>query len=123
MVHVEERKLIYTSLYTKLESKWIRPQHKTRNTISNRRVNENSLEFTDTGINFMNRTPLVQTLRPTSHGNSTSTTHNPRESLRETVNSANTSLLNSLSSSDYPGPPSSPLPSPTSGPPHSLLKI
>ena len=42
-----------------------RPQRTTRYSKSSRADSENSLEFIDTGDNFLNRTPMAQALRST----------------------------------------------------------
>ena len=44
-----------------------RPQRTTRYSKSSRADSENSLEFIDTGDNFLNRTPMAQALRSTIH--------------------------------------------------------
>jgi hypothetical protein len=43
-----------------------RPQRTTRYSKSSRADSENSLEFIDTGDNFLNRTPMAQALRSTT---------------------------------------------------------
>jgi len=45
----------------KLKSKWIQDLHRKLDTLIKEKVG-NSLEFTVTGDNFLNRTPMVQEL-------------------------------------------------------------
>jgi hypothetical protein len=66
-LHVEECKLIHIYHFTKLKSKWINDLHIKPDTLN--LIKEkmgNSLECIGTGEDYLNRTPMAQSLRSTT---------------------------------------------------------